>query len=104
MTDLGVAVGIGPALFLVVAGVAAGAVATAGGIASLVSYPALLLVGVPALPANVVNIVAFAVCGPGSALTSRRELRTSHACPSWAGRRSGSCASTRATSERGPVC
>ncbi len=76
MTDLGVAVGIGPALFLVVAGVAAGAVATAGGIASLVSYPALLLVGVPALPANVVNIVAFAVCGPGSALTSRRELRT----------------------------
>jgi uncharacterized protein len=67
---------VGPLLFLVVAGVLAGALATAGGIASLVSYPALLLVGVPALPANVVNIVAFAVCGPGSALTSRRELGT----------------------------
>lgn len=60
---------------LVVAGVVAGTVATAGGIASLVSYPALLLAGLPPLPADVVNLVAFVVCGPGSSLTSRRELR-----------------------------
>jgi uncharacterized protein len=61
---------------LVAAGLVAGTVATAGGIASLVSFPALLLAGLPPLPADVVNLVAFVVCGPGSALTSRRELRT----------------------------
>ena len=59
---------------LVGAGVLAGTVGTAGGITSLVSYPALLAVGVPALPANVTNIVALVVCGPGSALASRPEL------------------------------
>jgi uncharacterized membrane protein YfcA len=62
-------------VLLGVAGVVAGTVATAGGIASLVSYPALLLAGLPPLTADVVNLVAFAVCGPGSSLTSRRELR-----------------------------
>lgn len=59
---------------LVVAGLVAGTVATAGGIASLVSYPALLLAGLPPLPADVANLVAFVVCGPTSSLTSRREL------------------------------
>jgi uncharacterized membrane protein YfcA len=49
-------------------------VGTAGGITSLVSYPALLAVGVPALAANVANIVAFVGCWPGSALASRLEL------------------------------
>jgi uncharacterized protein len=56
------------------AGVLAGMVGTAGGITSLISYPALLAVGVPALAANVANIVALVVCWPGSALTSRVEL------------------------------
>ncbi len=56
------------------AGVVAGLVGTAGGITSLISYPALLAVGIPALPANVANIVALAACWPGSALTSRPEL------------------------------
>jgi uncharacterized membrane protein YfcA len=56
------------------AGALAGIVGTAGGITSLVSYPALLLVGVPALQANVVNIIALVACWPGSALTSRPEL------------------------------
>jgi uncharacterized membrane protein YfcA len=40
----------------------------------LVSYPALLLVGVPPLPASVANQVAGVACWPGSALTSRTEL------------------------------
>jgi uncharacterized membrane protein YfcA len=68
---------------LAAAGVLAGIVGTAGGITSLISYPALLAVGVPALSANVANIVAVVVCGPGSALASRPELagRTS-----WLGR------------------
>jgi uncharacterized membrane protein YfcA len=57
------------------AGVLAGTVGSAGGITSLISYPALLAVGIPALPANVANIVAVAACWPGSALGSRPELR-----------------------------
>jgi uncharacterized protein len=56
------------------AGVLAGLVGTAGGITSLISYPALLAVGVPALAANVANIVALVACWPGSALASRAEL------------------------------
>ncbi|MGH8982171.1 MAG: sulfite exporter TauE/SafE family protein [Acidimicrobiales bacterium] len=61
-------------LVLLVAGVVAGAVGTAGGITSLVSYPALLLVGLPALAANVANLVALVVCLPGAGLASRAEL------------------------------
>jgi uncharacterized protein len=59
---------------LVLAGAVAGVLGTAGGITSLVSYPALLAVGVPALPANVANLVALVACWPGAALASRREL------------------------------
>lgn len=62
------------ALFLAAAGVVAAIVGTAGGITSLISYPALLLVGVAALPANVANIVALVACWPGSAAASRPEL------------------------------
>ena len=61
--------------FLLVAGVVAGVIGTAGGITSLVSYPALLAVGVPAYEANVANLVAGVACWPASALVSRRELR-----------------------------
>jgi uncharacterized membrane protein YfcA len=61
-------------VLLVVAGFVAGVLGTAGGITSLVSYPALLAAGVPALRADVANLVAFVVCLPGAALTSRREL------------------------------
>ena len=63
-----------PALLLVPAGVVAGVLGSAGGITSLVSYPALLAVGVPPLPANVGNIVAAVALGPSSALASRDEL------------------------------
>ena len=49
----------------------AGLVGTAGGITSSVSYPVLLAVGLPALPAN----IALVACWPGSALTSQPELR-----------------------------
>jgi uncharacterized protein len=64
----------GDTAVLLVAGVAAGVVGTAGGITSLISYPALLLVGIPALTANVTNIVALVACWPGSAIASRPEL------------------------------
>ncbi|HVT69854.1 MAG TPA: sulfite exporter TauE/SafE family protein [Trebonia sp.] len=61
-------------LVIAAAGVLAGIVGTAGGITSLVSYPALLAVGVPAFAANVANSVALVACWPGSALASRPEL------------------------------
>jgi uncharacterized membrane protein YfcA len=63
------------AVLILVAGIIAGIVGSAGGITSLVSYPALLIAGVPALAANVANIVALVACWPGSALASRPELR-----------------------------
>jgi uncharacterized protein len=67
-------IGAADAVLVAAAGVLAGVVGTAGGITSLVSYPALLAVGVPALNANVANIVALVTCGPGAALASRPEL------------------------------
>lgn len=62
------------AMTLLGAGIVAGLIGTAGGITSLVSYPSLLAVGIPALSANVTNIVALVACWPGSALASRPEL------------------------------
>jgi hypothetical protein len=62
-------------ILLSVAGIFAGVVGSAGGITSLISYPALLAVGIPALPANVTNAVALVASFPGSALGSRAELR-----------------------------
>jgi uncharacterized protein len=65
---------IGAAELLLVSGALAGIVGTAGGITSLISFPALLVVGVPPLAANMANLVALVACWPGSALASRREL------------------------------
>lgn len=65
---------LGDTVLLVAAGVLAGIVGTAGAITSLVSFPALLIVGLPALAANVANIVAITTTWPGSALSSRQEL------------------------------
>ncbi len=66
----------GPAsvAWLVGAGVLAGTVGTAGGVTSVVSYPALIATGLSPLHANVANLVAALACWPGSALTSRGEL------------------------------
>src|SRR6266545_657414 len=50
-------------------------VGSAGGIASLIAYPALLAVGIAPLPANVADTLASVASLPGSALGSRPELR-----------------------------
>ena len=63
------------ALFLIAAGALAGLIGTAGGITSLVSYPALLFAGVAPLQANVSNLVALVACWPGAAAASQPELR-----------------------------
>lgn len=65
----------GDAVFLLAAGGLAGLVGSAGAITSLVSYPALLAVGLSDRAAGIANVVALVGCWPGSALASRPELR-----------------------------
>jgi uncharacterized membrane protein YfcA len=66
----------GADIFLLIgAGITAGLVGSAGGITSLISYPALLAIGIPPLPANVTNAVALMGSFPGSGLGSRLELK-----------------------------
>ncbi len=62
------------ALVMVAAGALAGVAGTVAGLASLVSYPALLALGLSPLSANVTNTVALVLSGVGSTLGSRREL------------------------------
>lgn len=59
---------------LALAGVGAGLAGSIAGLASLVSYPALLAVGLPPVTANVTNTVSLVASGVGSALGSRPEL------------------------------
>jgi len=59
---------------LVVAGFAAGLTGTIAGLASLVSYPALLAAGLPPVAANVTNTVALLSNSFGAVLGSRPEL------------------------------
>lgn len=66
---------IADAALLVGAGTAAGIVGSAGGTASLIAYPALLAAGISPLDANVTGSLAVVTLWPGSALSSRPELR-----------------------------
>lgn len=61
-------------LFLAAAGFGAGLVGYITGLASVVSYPALLAVGIPPLAANVTNTVALVTVGVGSVTRSGRVL------------------------------
>jgi uncharacterized membrane protein YfcA len=65
---------IGQIAFLGGAGLAAGIVGTAGGITSLISYPALLAVGIPPFGANLTNSVSLIASGLASSLSSGPEL------------------------------
>ncbi len=64
---------------LVVGGMIAGVVGTAGGITSMVSYPALLLTGLSPFAANVANMVALVASWPGAAAVSMSEVRQQRA-------------------------
>ena len=59
---------------LVVAGVGAGLVGSIAGLASLISYPALLAAGVPPVTANMTNTVSMSLLAVGSVSASRPEL------------------------------
>jgi uncharacterized membrane protein YfcA len=62
-------------LWLVLAGFGGGLIGSVAGLASLVSYPALLAVGLPPLSANMSNTVALVFGGVGSVSGSVAELR-----------------------------
>ena len=61
-------------LWLVVAGMGGGLAGSVAGLASVVSYPALLAVGLPPVSANVSNTVALVFSTVGSVSGSRPEL------------------------------
>jgi uncharacterized membrane protein YfcA len=60
---------------LVLAGVGAGLTGSIAGLASLISYPALLATGLPPVTANVTNTAAMVLTGVGSVSASRPELK-----------------------------
>lgn len=60
---------------LFVAGIGGGLVGSIAGLASVSTYPALLLVGLPPVTANVTNTVALVFSGIGSVTGSLPELR-----------------------------
>ena len=62
-------------LLVLLAGVGAGFVGYAVGASSLVSYPAMLALGVPPVIANATNTVGVIGTGVGGVLGARRELR-----------------------------
>ncbi|WP_405077067.1 TSUP family transporter [Lactobacillus jensenii] len=64
-------------IFLIGAGILAGIVSVVSSMASLVSYPALLLAGVAPVYANVTNTAALIFTGLGSAVSSMKELKSS---------------------------
>lgn len=59
---------------MVLAGIGAGLTGSIAGLASLISYPSLLAVGVPPVTANVTNTVALVLNSVGSVSASRPEL------------------------------
>ncbi|GLY31259.1 sulfite exporter TauE/SafE family protein [Kineosporia sp. NBRC 101731] len=63
------------ALLLVLAGIGSGLTGSIAGLASLISYPALLATGISPISANVTNTVALIFSGAGTLHGSRPELR-----------------------------
>jgi hypothetical protein len=62
--------------FLILAGVAAGLTGSIAGLASVASYPALLLVGLSPIQANVTNTIALSALSFGSISASKPEWQT----------------------------
>lgn len=62
-------------VLLICAGVGGGLAGSIGGLASLISYPALLATGLPPVSANITNTVSMVFSGVGAVAGSRHELR-----------------------------
>lgn len=65
---------IAEALILLAAGIAGGLASSVASVASVVSYPVLLSLGLPPLAANVTNTMSLVLSGVGSVLGSGPEL------------------------------
>ncbi|KRN28764.1 hypothetical protein IV38_GL000969 [Lactobacillus selangorensis] len=65
-------------IILIIVGILAGICNAVAGLASLVAYPALLVLGLPPIAANVTDTVALIFSGVGATLSSQRELHGSH--------------------------
>jgi hypothetical protein len=62
------------AVALLAAGLGGGVAGSMASVASVVSYPALLALGLPPLAANVTNTMSLVFCVPGAVLGARTEL------------------------------
>jgi uncharacterized protein len=62
------------AVALIAAGIGGGIAGTMASVASVVSYPALLALGLPPLAANVTNTMSLVFCVPGAVLGAQPEL------------------------------
>ena len=69
---------ISDVLLLLAAGTLGGIFSTVVSVASLVTYPVLLALGVPPLSANMTNTVSLVLTGAGSVAGSRPELAGQH--------------------------
>lgn len=65
---------ISQAVALLAVGIGGGIAGTMASVASVVSYPALLALGLPPLAANVTNTMSLVFCVPGAVLGARPEL------------------------------
>jgi uncharacterized membrane protein YfcA len=72
--DAGISALVGVPALLMAVGVLAGVVSTVVGLASVISYPALLALGLPPVAANVSNTVSLVFTSLGAAAGSRPEL------------------------------
>ncbi|MFT0846234.1 sulfite exporter TauE/SafE family protein [Actinomycetaceae bacterium L2_0104] len=70
-------------VLLFVAGIGTGAVGYLMGLASLVSYPALLAIGLPPVIANTTNTVALLGSGAGSVTGARKLIQEVKLYPLW---------------------
>lgn len=66
---------LGDALIVLVAGFGAGALTSSVGVASLVSFPVLVALGLPPVLANMTNAVGLVPAGVGGGLGYREEVR-----------------------------
>lgn len=62
-------------MFLIYAGILAGIVSAVASMASLISYPALLIAGCSPIAANITNTAALIFTGPGVLLASAKKMR-----------------------------
>lgn len=66
---------MGITVFLIIAGIVSGVVSAVASMASLVSYPALLIVGCSPGAANITSTAALIFTGPGVLLASFKKMR-----------------------------